>query len=131
VSSTAFAIPINRAVRLARQIRAGEESATVHVGKRGLLGVRVQNIDTQSICDVTATSGAFVADVQADSPADSAGIDQCDVIVEIGDEAIANTTDLNDAMFPYHPDEVVSVRWIDESGESHQADVTLIAGPPA
>ena len=42
VSSTAFAIPINRAVRIAEQIRNQEESANVHVGDRGLLGVRVQ-----------------------------------------------------------------------------------------
>jgi S1-C subfamily serine protease len=135
VSSTAFAIPSNRALSLARQIRAGEESATVHVGKRGLLGVRVQALDADNAasaaCNVTADSGAFVVDAQSDSPANSAGIGECDVIVGIGDKTVATTKDLNDAMFPYHPDDVVSVRWVDESGDSHRADLKLIAGPPA
>ena len=74
-SSTAFAIPINRAVRIAEQIRNGEESANVHVGDRGLLGVRVQDIETQTVCATFRwTSGAFVAGAESGSPAESAGL---------------------------------------------------------
>jgi S1-C subfamily serine protease len=131
VSSTAFAIPINRAVRLAQQIRDGQESANVHIGDRGLLGVRVQDIETQSSCSLTVNSGALVAGTEADSPADNAGLGECDVIVSVGGKGVATTSDLNEAMFPYHPDETVSVRWVDQSGNSHTADLTLIAGPPA
>ncbi len=131
VSTTAFAIPSNRAVRLAQQIRNGQESANVHVGDRGLLGVRVQDIGTQNTCTLTVGSGALVALAESGSPADSAGLGQCDVIVSIGGNVVASTSDLNAAMFPYHPDEQVNVGWIDGSGNSHRADVTLVAGPPA
>ena len=131
VSSTAFAIPINRAVRIAEQIRNNQESANVHVGDRGLLGVRVQDIETQTACDTTANSGALVAGTESNSPADNAGLGQCDVIVAIGSKIVASTSDLNAAMFPYHPDETVTVHWVDQSGSSHSADLKLIPGPPA
>jgi S1-C subfamily serine protease len=131
VSSTAFAIPINRAIRLADQIRNGQESENVHVGDRGLLGVRVQDIGSQGACQVTATSGALVAGAESGSPADSAGLGACDVIQSVGGKNVASTSDLNAAMFPYHPGETVPVRWVDQSGNAHQADLKLIAGPPA
>lgn len=131
VSSTAFAIPSNRAVRLAQQIRNGQESANVHVGDRGLLGVRVQDIGTDVTCTPAVNSGALVALAESGSPADSAGLGHCDVIVSIETKVVASTSDLNAAMFPYHPDDQVKVGWIDPSGNSHSASVTLVAGPPA
>lgn len=129
--STAFAIPINRAARIAEQIRNGDESANVHVGERGLLGVRVQEIDSSATCDVTVNSGALVAGAESGSPAEGAGLSACDVIVQVDGKNIASTSDLNEAMFRFHPDESVSVRWVDPSGDSHRADLTLIPGPPA
>jgi S1-C subfamily serine protease len=131
VSTTAFAIPSNRAVRLAQQIRDGQESANVHIGDRGMLGVRVQDIGTPSSCDPATTRGALVAGTESSSPAAAAGLSNCDVIVAVDGKNVATTSDLNAAMFPYHPDETVNVRWIDSSGNSHQADLTLITGPPA
>jgi S1-C subfamily serine protease len=132
-STTAFAIPINRAIRLAQQIGNGEESANVHVGERGLLGVQVQDISaqTQVECPGTTNSGALVAGTESGSPADSAGLGQCDVIVSVAGKNVATTSDLNEAMFPFHPDEKVTVGWVDPSGSSHQADLTLTSGPPA
>jgi S1-C subfamily serine protease len=134
-SSTAFAIPINRAIRLAQQIRSGQESANVHIGERGLLGVRVQDLTSQAAaalgCQVATNTGALVAGAESGSPADDAGMTTCDVIVSVDGKNIATTSDLNEAMFPFHPDERVTVRWIDQSGTSRQADVKLIPGPPA
>jgi S1-C subfamily serine protease len=130
-SSTAFAIPINRALQVARRIEAGEESANVHVGGRGLLGIRVRDIASQTSCpSVAIDSGALVADVSAGSPAESAGLGTCDVIVTIGGKNIASTSDLNDAMFRYHPGENVTVGWVDQSGGRQQASMELVSGPP-
>jgi len=131
-STTAFSIPINRAIRLAQQISNREESTNVHVGARGLLGVEVQDINNSQLsCQVTTNSGALVARTQPGSPADSAGLGQCDLIVSVAGKNVASTSDLNAAMFPYHPDDKVTVGWVDPSGSSHQADLTLITGPPA
>ena len=41
VSTTAFSIPINKAISIADQIEAGKASATVHVGATAFLGVEV------------------------------------------------------------------------------------------
>jgi len=134
-SSTAFAIPINRAIGLAQQIRSGQESANVHIGARGLLGVRVQELTSQGAsalgCSVATNAGALVAGAESGSPADDAGMAKCDVIVSVDGKNVATTSDLNEAMFPYHPDERVTVRWIDQSGTSREADLKLIPGPPA
>jgi S1-C subfamily serine protease len=130
-SSTAFAIPINRALQLAHQIEAEQDSANVHIGERGLLGIRVQDIATQVTCDnVPVNSGALVAGVQSDTPANSAGLSACDVIVSLGGKNVATTDDLNAAMFPYHPGDKVAVTWVDQSGQQKHADLALIAGPP-
>ena len=132
VSSTAFAIPINRAVQLAHQIEAEQDSANVHIGERGLLGVRVRDIASQLTCtSVPTNSGALVAGVNSGSPADSAGLGTCDVIVSVAGKNIATTSDLNAAMFPYHPGEKVAVGWVDQSGHRQNANLALVAGPPA
>ena len=75
-------------------------------------------------------SGALVAGIEPSSPAESAGLGKCDVIVSIGGKTIANTTDLNAAMFQYHPGDKVSLGWVDTSGNSQNAQLQLIAGPP-
>ena len=130
-STTAFAIPINRALTLIHQMENAQESANVHIGERGLLGIRVQDISQQLVCPtVGANSGALIAGVQSGTPADSAGLGACDVIVSVGGKNVATTSDLNAAMFPYHPSEKVDVGWIDQSGQSHHASVALISGPP-
>jgi S1-C subfamily serine protease len=131
-STTAFAIPINRAVQLARKIESQQESANVHIGERGLLGVRVRDIASQLTCtSVPTNSGALVAGVNSGSPADSAGLGTCDVIVSVAGKAIATTSDLNAAMFPYHPGEKVTIGWVDQSAHRQNASMELIAGPPA
>ena len=42
-STQAFAIPINTAVSVAKQIEAGNASSTIHIGKTGFLGVEVES----------------------------------------------------------------------------------------
>ena len=44
--SLGFAIPINSALAIARQIAAGQASATVHIGLPGFLGVQVATSDS-------------------------------------------------------------------------------------
>ena len=126
-SSTAFAIRIDKALQVAHQIEAGNDSDTVHVGERGILGVQVQNIGQLS---APVSSGALVAGVQVSSPADSAGIAQGDVITSVDGKAVTNASDLTSVMFPYHPDDKVKIGWVDQSGRSHRASIGLMAGPP-
>ncbi|MEY2425168.1 MAG: hypothetical protein QOI61_740, partial [Actinomycetota bacterium] len=119
-TSDAFAIPINKALDIARQITSGQSSATVHIGARALLGVQVQQ-----------GQGATVAGVQPGSPAESAGLVAGDVIVAVGNTTITAVSDVTGALNSYHPGDKVDIGWIDAGGQHHTATVQLIEGPPA
>jgi S1-C subfamily serine protease len=119
-SSDAFAIPINAALDIARQIQAGTSSAKVHIGERAILGVQVQQ-----------GQGAAVAAVQPGSPADAAGLAAGDVIASVGDKTITSVSDLTSALDGHHPGDKVRIGWTDTGGQPHTATVQLIAGPPA
>jgi len=47
-SSTGFAIPIDKALQLAQQIKDGQASSTVHIGATAFLGVEVTNVGANS-----------------------------------------------------------------------------------
>jgi S1-C subfamily serine protease len=128
-STTAFAIPIDKAIQIVEQIREGHDSDTVHVGPRGILGVQVRN--SGSLGNTTpVTSGAAVVGVKDGTPADDAGLGAGDVITGIDGKTVRSASDLTAAMFEYHPDDPVKVTWVDGNGNSHNDTVTLIPGPP-
>jgi S1-C subfamily serine protease len=118
--SDGFAIPINSALDIARQIEAGQSSAKVHIGDRALLGVQVQ-----------PGQRAAVVAVQPGSPADSAGLAAGDVIVSVAGTTISSAADLHSALATYHPGDSVRIGWVDGNGQQRVATVQLIAGPPA
>jgi S1-C subfamily serine protease len=139
-SSEGYAIPIENALRIARQIADGNESDTVHVGDRGILGVELQSSDASNgfgfgsgndNSNSGSSNGATIAGVASGSPADKAGLAQGDTITKVGDTTINSTSDLSNAMDNHHPGDHVSVSWTDSNGNSHTANVTLEAGPPA
>ena len=131
-ANVAFAIPINNARAIAEAIQAGKESATVHIGERGILGISVQSDPTPRTGGTRPTgNGASVIAVQPGSPADKAGMVSGDTITAIGSTAVGGSQELNAAMSPYHPGEKVSVTWVDAAGQKHQQTVTLMVGPPA
>jgi len=75
----------------------------------------------RAACQVTVNSGALVAGTQSGSPAASAGMGKCDVIVNVDGKNVATTSDLNAAMFPYHPLEKVLVV-VEDAGKSVLTD---------
>jgi S1-C subfamily serine protease len=127
-----FAIRIDKALSIAKQIQNGQEVDGVHVGARALLGVAIQD-SSQSGRDGGASSsgGAVVTSVGSDTPASSAGIEQGDVITAIDNTTVRSSNDLQDALNAYHPDDKVKVTWTDGSGNSKSETVKLIEGPPA
>jgi S1-C subfamily serine protease len=125
----AFAIPINRAVAVARQIEAGAASATVHIGPTGFLGVEILSADGAAAQGVPAGSGAAVAGVLPGAPAARAGLAAGDVIVSVDGHRIASPNELQTALGLHHPGDGVSIGWTDQAGQRHSATVTLITGP--
>ncbi|HEX4580138.1 MAG TPA: trypsin-like peptidase domain-containing protein, partial [Candidatus Dormibacteraeota bacterium] len=122
VSSAAYAIPINKALSVVRQIQSGQSTANVHVGNtRALLGVGAQD----------GQGGVRVSQVQPGSAAAQAGITVGSVITALNGTPITTNAALRNAIVQHAPGSSVSVSWTDTAGNSHTAQVTLGTGPPA
>jgi S1-C subfamily serine protease len=121
-STVAYAIPINKALSIVRQIQSGQSTALVHVGNtRALLGVGGQ----------TGGGGVQVITVQSGSAAANAGITVGSTITALNGTPISTNAALRNAIVKHDPGSSVSVTWSDTSGHSHTAQVTLGTGPPA
>jgi S1-C subfamily serine protease len=120
-----FAIPINDAVSIARQIASGKSSQTVHIGQSVLLGVSVAD-QTQG---GDSAGGAAVGEVLSGGPAARAGLTAGDVITSVDGHSINSATDLTSVLDQHHPDDNVSVTWLDTAGRQHTATAHLTAGP--
>ena len=127
----AFAIPINEAVSIARQIEAGTSSATVHIGATGLLGVQILSSGSAAAAGVPAGAGATIAGVIPGSPAAGAGLAAGDVITRVGGHAISSPSGVQSALEGHHPGDQVSISWTDQAGQTQTATLVLTTGPAA
>ena len=127
----AFAIPINEAVSIARQIEAGTSSATVHIGATGFLGVQILSSGSAAAGGVPAGTGATVAGVVSGSPAAAAGLAAGDVITGVGGHSISSPSGVQSALEAHHPGDHVTISWMDQAGQTRTATVILTTGPAA
>ncbi len=86
-----FAVPVN----MARQVM----DALIKHGKviRGWLGVMIQNVteDLVKALDLPAKEGVIVAEIVEDSPADKAGLQVQDVIIELDGKKVEDVVQLS------------------------------------
>jgi S1-C subfamily serine protease len=130
----AYSIPINEAVSIAKQIEAGSSSADVHIGATGFLGLEIGSSSQSpfgSLGGSGDTSGVTIEGTVSGSPAASAGLTEGDEITAVGGHSVSTGEDIAKALVPYHPGDSVSISWMDTSGQSHTATVTLATGPAA
>lgn len=118
-SSDGYAIPIDTATKIARQIRTSRQSAAVHVGGTGFLGVSID-----------PSAGVLVRGVVPGSPVAKAGITAGDVVTALDGHTVASQTALVALILPHHPGDRVALQWVDPDGVSHTGSVTLASGPP-
>ena len=126
--SDAYAIPIDTAMTIAKQIVAGRSSAQVHVGGTAFLGVDVQ--PSGYFRGGAFAAGEAVVGVVPGSPAAKAGIVAGDVITAVNGHAVNSPTAVVAQLLSRHPGDKVTVKWVDQSTGSHTASVTLASGPP-
>ena len=123
-----YAIPINEAFSLAKQIESGKSSLSVHIGNSAFLGVEVASTSAY-YASGPAASGATVVGVLSGSPADEAGLASGATITSVGGRTVASPTALKDIMDQLHPGQKVNVSWVDQYGNSYKATVKLATGP--
>jgi S1-C subfamily serine protease len=134
----AYAIPIDEAVVLAKQIEAGTTSADVHIGATAFLGIQIQSSGSAGggfggFGGQTGTSGSGVtiAGVVSGSPAANAGLAAGDEITALDGQQVTTAEDVAHVLVPYHPGDSISVTWVDQTGQSHTETLTLTTGPAA
>jgi S1-C subfamily serine protease len=120
VTSDAYAIPINAALKVVKQINAGATTLSVHVGATAFLGVQLASSD----------GGVAVGGVLSGSPAAAAGIAYGDEITAVDGTSVGSPDDLRALLLRKHPGDQTTVTWIDQLGTQHSATVTLASGPP-
>jgi len=118
-ANDAYAIPIGRALQLARQMVQGQSSSVVHIGPTAFLGVSVASGD----------GGAAIAETVNGGPADDAGLQEGDVIVAVNGRTVRSASGLTDVMLSLKPGAKASVAYLDQIGR-HTVSVTLESGPP-
>lgn len=103
-----FAIPINMAKRVAEDIL---EHGVV---SRGYLGVSISSIssDMAEAMGLESTKGALVQEAKQDTPADKAGIEQGDVIVEFDGKEVTSGDNLSLLVGNTPPGKTVNVKVI-------------------
>ncbi len=144
-----FSIPIDRALRIAKQIEAGHSSSTVHVGATPFLGVEVTTpADLYSggassfggfggfggtsgtPTSPPTSSGAAIVEVIPGTAAASSGLAQYDIITSIDGRSVTSPAGLTQQMLGTRVGEKVTFGYVTSSGAHGNATVTLQAGPP-
>ncbi|MGH3253910.1 MAG: S1C family serine protease [Streptosporangiaceae bacterium] len=142
----AYAIPINEAVSIANQIKAGTTSADVHIGATAFLGIEIQPASSSGFGSggfggsgsggsgsgtSGSGSGVSINGTISGSPAANAGLTAGDEITSLGGQQVATAEDVAHVLVSYHPGDSISVTWLDQSGQSHTQTLTLTTGPAA
>lgn len=124
--SDGYAVPVNRATTILRQIRLGRSTEVVHVGPTPFLGV---SIGSPALGE-TVPRGVLVATVSAGSPAARAGLERGDVIVSFNGNVVRSSSNLVTRLLRWNPGDRVRIGWVDAFGNGESAIVTLASGPP-
>jgi len=123
VSSDGYAIPIDKAIAIARRIERGAASAAIHVGATPYLGVEIAG-------NGAGGSGAVVAAVVPSGPAAAAGLAAGDVITSFAGHAVSSPSTLGALVLAHRAGARVSMSYVDTAGSAHRISVRLGSGPP-
>jgi len=89
-----FAVPIRIVKGVIKQLEAYGEV------RRGRIGVVIQDItpDLRQALDLGSLNGALISDVNDDTPAEKAGLEPQDVVIEFNGDEILDSSDLRNAV---------------------------------
>lgn len=149
----AFAIPINEALAIAKEIRSHTASSTVHIGGTAFMGIEVTSAgqgssggsggfggfgsgfgsgfgQQQPAPSTPAIPGAQIAGVVPGTPAAGAGLVAGDTVTSINGVNITSPNSLTQVLLGYHPGTTIRVGIVDPSGRHQVVTLKLASGPP-
>ena len=119
--NVAFAIPINTALRIAKQLESGSSVDNSVPGTQAAPGGAFLGVQV----DDGTVPGAEIVGVEAGSPAEDGGLTAGDVIVKVDGTTVQSADDLVAVLEAHQPGDRVAVSWIDSGGATHNVTVTL------
>ena len=155
-----FAIPVNTALSVARQIAAGHASSTIAIGYPPFIGIFVGTGSDSSPQDqaqqgqqqfgsggstgcsasnaglaapsaiAPVSSGVLVDGTICGSPAAQAGLTGGAVITAINGQPTGSPDQLSGVLAGFHPGDTISVTWVSPAGQRTTSSIRLTAGPP-
>jgi len=115
-----YAIPINKALTLAKEIESGGASTLVHIGKTAFLGIQVSD----------STGSIVVGSIIPGTAAEAAGLQANDIITSLDGQTVSALPDVRTILFTRHPGDTITVGYLDATGQPATASLTLGDGPP-
>lgn len=129
VEGMGYAIPISKAKPILEELMNRETREKVDSSKKGYLGVSLASLTTEAIEMYNMPTGAFVRNVENDSPAQEAGICKGDIIVKFDGQKVSDGDDLLDKLQYYKSGEKIeAVIARATNGEYEENTIELILG---
>lgn len=115
-----FAIPANVATQVVAQLK---DNGSV---SRGWLGVQIQPVtdDIAESLGLSEAKGAIVSDITADSPAEKAGIEEGDTILQVNGRDVKDAKDLARKVAALSPNSIAKLAIL-RDGKNETLNVTL------
>ena len=114
-----YGVPIDAAMQVVNQVRAGDESGSVVIGPKAYLGVVVVNDD--------AAQEGVITRVEPGTPAWRAGLRTGDIITSLDGHTIASRPELSTALDNIEPGSTVDLGWTTAAGRQRTGTVTVTA----
>ena len=132
VEGMGYAIAISKAKPILEELMNRETREKVDSSKKGYLGVSLASLTTEAIEMYNMPTGAFVRNVENDSPAQEAGICKGDIIVKFDGQKVSDGDDLLDKLQYYKSGEkieAVIARATNGEYEENTIELTLGTRP--
>ena len=120
-SGEGYAIPIDHALSIAKNILAGNAVDGILLGTPGFLGVATD--------DGVTVAGAQISQVVAGSPAAGAGLQVGNVITAVDGTPVTGTESLRTALHAHKGGDSVTLTIVDAANATTNVKVTLVEGP--
>ena len=119
-SGVGFAIPVNFATNIAKQIIEGKTPTHAY------LGASFTNVTSSSAKQYgfSVDSGAYVSSVVSGSPAEKAGLQKGDILVEFDGQKVTSSSDVLIDVRKKSPGDKVTLK-VNRNGQDQTLDVTL------
>ena len=115
-----FAVPVNIVKKVVEDIKE------YGVVQRGFIGVAIRDVNEDLLKeeDLSVTSGVYVSGLLDEGAAKKAGLEEGDVIVQVGTNPVKSVPELQEQIGRYRPGDEVSIT-VNRDGKTKQFPVVL------